>query len=161
MTVAYPSNVPASSPRSAAFAAHYLAVPGRVLMSVIFLMSGFGKIVNFSNMTGYMVSKGAPAPKAMLAIATAAELLGGLSLLLGLWSRVGAIGLFLFLIPTTLMFHNFWAVPAGPEHMDAQAHFMKNVAIMGGLLMVAAFGPGPLSIDDSRSHSGATDRVRS
>jgi putative oxidoreductase len=116
------------------------------------LLSGFGKVANFSYMAGVMESKGAPAPKVLLAIAACAELIGGLSLLLGLWSRVGALGLFVFLIPTTLMFHNFWAV-AGMEHMNQQAHFLKNLAIMGGLLMVGAYGPGPLSIDHARRRS--------
>jgi len=152
MTVAHASHPSASAPHAGSFAPGLLAVPGRFLISVIFLLSGFGKIANFSNMAGYMASKGAPAPKVLLAIAAAAELAGGLSLLLGLWTRVGALGLFVFLIPTTLMFHNFWAVAAGMEQMNQQAHFLKNLAIMGGLLMVAAYGPGPLSLDSTRRH---------
>jgi len=149
MTVAHASHPSSSASHAGSFAPGILAVPGRVLMSIIFLLSGFGKIANFSYMAGYMESKGAPAPKVLLAIAAAAELVGGLSLLLGLWSRVGALGLFVFLIPTTLMFHNFWAAPAA-DQMNQQIHFLKNVAIMGGLLMIAAYGPGSFSIDSAR-----------
>ena len=123
----------------------FLAVPGRVLMSVIFLLSGFGKLTHFSMYAGFMASK-MPAPKVMLALAAFAELAGGLSLLLGLWSRIGALGLFVFLIPTTLTFHNFWAADSA-QYQEQFIHFLKNVAIMGGLLMVAAHGAGPLSID--------------
>ena len=122
-----------------------LAVPGRLLLSAIFLISGFGKITAFSAMAGMMASK-LPAPKLMLALAIVAEIGGGLSLLLGLLSRLGALGLFVYLIPTTLLFHNFWAADAA-HHQEQLINFLKNLAIMGGLLMVIAHGAGPLSID--------------
>lgn len=123
----------------------YLAVPGRLLLSVIFLISGCLKVTHFSTYAGFMPPT-MPAPKVMLGLAAFAELAGGLSLLLGLWSRIGALGLFVFLIPTTLMFHNFWAADAA-HYQEQFANFLKNVAIMGGLLMVMAHGAGPLSVD--------------
>lgn len=147
MTTAYVSGHPASEPHSLAASLEWAAVPARLLMSVIFLFSGFGKVVAFSTMVGYLSSKGMPAPKAMVALAAFAELAGGLSLLLGLWTRIGALGLIVFMIPTSLIFHNFWAVPDPMQHQDQMAHFLKNVAIIGGLLMVVAHGAGPLSID--------------
>jgi len=128
----------------------YFAIPGRVLMSSIFLLSGFMKVVGFSGMAGYMASKGMPAPKLMLALAAAAEIVGGLALFLGFLTRLGAFGLFVYLIPTTLIFHNFWAISDSMAHQDQLAHFLKNIAIMGGLLMVAGFGAGPLSVDAAR-----------
>ena len=64
-------------------------------------------------------------------------------------TRLAGAGLILFLIPTTLIFHNFWA-QSGMEAQNQMAHFLKNIAIMGGLLMLMAFGPGPLSCDSWR-----------
>lgn len=121
-----------------------IAPLGRLLMSVIFLLSGYMKFAHLSAMAGMLHMS-----PAMLGVAGAAELLGGLSLLLGLWSRLGALGLFIFLIPATVMFHHFWSVPAS-EQQDQMVHFLKNLAIMGGLLMIVAFGPGPLSITPVR-----------
>jgi putative oxidoreductase len=149
MTTANPLDYSASASRDAAPGAAYAATLGRILMSVIFLLSGFMKVTHLSGMAAQVHLS-----PAMLGLAGAAELVGGLSLLLGLWSRVGALGLVIFLIPTTLMFHNFWAAP--PELQQAQmANFLKNVAIMGGLLMVIAFGSGPLSITPVRRASRA------
>lgn len=144
MTTANPAGYSAQALSEPVSGTAYAATVGRILMSVIFLMSGSMK---FTHLSG--IAAGTHMSPALLGIAAAAELLGGLSLLLGLWSRVGAIGLFIFLIPTTLMFHNFWAVPAA-EQQAQMAHFLKNVAIMGGLLMIVAFGPGPLSITPLR-----------
>lgn len=146
MTTANPPGyAPALSEPAPATA--YAATVGRILMSVIFLLSGIMKATHLSGMAGALHMS-----PAMLGLAGAAELVGGLSLLLGLWSRIGALGLFIFLIPTTLMFHNFWA--AAPQmQQDQMAHFLKNIAIMGGLLMIVAFGPGPLSITPLRRTS--------
>lgn len=116
-----------------------LLVAGRVLMSLIFLESGYGKIANFAGTSAFMEAKGMPLVPLMLTGAIAVELLGGLSLLLGLKPRWGALALFLFLIPTTLIFHNFWAVPDAERAMQ-QISFMKNITIMGGLLAVASAG---------------------
>ena len=79
----------------------------------------------------------------------AIEVFGGLAILLGFQTRIAAWVLFAYLIPTSLVFHNFWALQ-GMERMDNQAHFFKNVAIMGGLLFVATFGAGAYSIDAAR-----------
>jgi putative oxidoreductase len=144
MTVLNSSNSLSATPHTGEPPARYAAVLGRILLSLIFLLSGAMKIMHLSGMAAMLHMS-----PAVLGLAGAVELAGGLSLLLGLWSRVGALGLFIFLIPTTLMFHNFWA--AAPDHQQEQmAHFLKNLAIMGGLLMIAAYGPGPLSITPAR-----------
>ena len=127
-----------------------LPLIGRILVSVIFIASGLGKLAAFSMMAGMLAAKGFPAPAVALGIAAAVEIFGGLALLLGFHTRVAAWVLFLFLIPTTLAFHNFWAL-SGMEKMDNQAHFFKNVAIMGGLIFLAAFGAGAYSIDNKRA----------
>jgi len=119
---------------------------GRILLSAIFLFSGFGKIANWSGTADSMAQHGMPAVPLFLAGAIAFEVLGGLSLLLGLYGRLGAVLLILFLIPTTLVFHNFWAVDAA-QQQNQMIHFMKNVGIMGGLFTVAGMGVGRYSVD--------------
>ena len=123
---------------------------GRVLISQIFILAGIAKIMNFSMMTGYVAAAHLPLPKVSLAIAAAIEILGGLAILTGFHSKVAAWVLFLFLIPTTFFFHNFWAMQ-GMERQDNIGHFQKNLAIMGGLLILATFGAGAFSIDSSRA----------
>ena len=122
---------------------------GRLMMSAIFIFSGLGKFAGHAAMAGFAASKGLPAADLAIWLAAAVEILGGLSILLGFQARIGAWLLFLFLIPTSLVFHNFWALQ-GMERMDNQAHFFKNLAIMGGLLLLATFGAGAYSIDAAR-----------
>ena len=156
MSVA-PTNRPLDyAPSVDASSLEWLAVPGRLLICVIFLMSGWMKITHWSMMAGFMASK-MPAPSLMLALAIFAEVAGGLSLLLGFLGRVGALGLFIYLIPTTLIFHNFWAADAAHQQ-EQMISFLKNMAIMGGLLMVVAHGSGPLSIDAAMGPRGGRRR---
>jgi putative oxidoreductase len=119
---------------------------GRVLMAYIFVLSGTGKIGNFAGTAGYMASKGMPFAEALLVGAIAVELVGGIMLIVGWQARWAAAAIFLFMIPTTLIFHAYWAVD--PEQVRAQTiQFNKNLAIMGGMLYLVAFGAGPLSLD--------------
>ena len=125
----------------------YVSLVGRLLLSAIFLFAGAGKIMDYAGTAQQMADRGMPAVELLLPAAIAVEILGGLSLLLGFQTRLGALLLFLFLIPTTLIYHNFWAVPdPGQYHMQL-IHFMKNLAIMGGLLEFCAAGAGAISID--------------
>jgi len=78
------------------------------------------------------------------------EVLGGLSVLLGFKARLGAIALIIFTIPAALIFHNFWAFE-GMEQQTQMIMFMKNLAIIGGLLLITSFGSGPLSIDNMKN----------
>ena len=123
---------------------------GRILMSVVFLLSGTMKVLGYSAMVGYATAKGLPVAGVGIAVAAAIEILGGLALLTGFQTRVASWILFLYLIPVSITFHNFWAMQ-GMERMDNQIHFLKNFAIMGGLLILSAHGAGPLSIDGSRA----------
>lgn len=122
---------------------------GRILLALIFLVSGFGKIGGWEQTAGYMASKGMPLIPLFLFAAIAIEIGGGLFVLTGRMARVGALALVVFLIPTTLIFHNFWAME-GMERQLNMVMFMKNLAIMGGLLMVAAYEAGPFRIDNRR-----------
>jgi len=130
-----------------------VTVAGRILLSLIFIASGFGKIGNWSGTAQYMASKGMVAVPFFLFMAIVFEIGGGLSVVLGLKARWGALALFLFLIPVTAIFHNFWAF-ADMERQMQMIHFMKNLAIMGGLLLVAARGAGPGSIDERKKAPG-------
>ena len=118
--------------------ARYLVMLGRVLLSIIFLLSGLGKIMDWDGNAKLMASQGMPLIPLLLAGAIIIELAGGLSVLLGWKVRWGALLLFLYLIPTTLIFHDFWAF-SGPEMQTQLVNFLKNLSIMGGLLLVAAY----------------------
>lgn len=122
---------------------------GRLLISTIFIFSGLSKLGAHAAMAGFATAKGLPAADLAIWVAAAVEILGGLSILLGFQTRIGAWVLFFYLIPVSVTFHNFWALQ-GMEKMDNQVHFFKNIAIMGGLLFVATFGAGAYSIDAAR-----------
>jgi putative oxidoreductase len=123
---------------------------GRILVSVVFILGGIGKLTGFSMEEGMVAAKHLPMPAVALGIALVIELVGGLAILLGLYTRFTAWILFLYLIPTTFLFHNFWAFQ-GMDRIDPMIHFEKNLAIMGGLLILAAFGPGAYSLDSARA----------
>jgi putative oxidoreductase len=125
---------------------NFTALAGRLLLALLFVVSGVGKVTGFAGTAAYMASKGMPIPEVLLAGAIAIELVGGLMLVAGFKARWVALATFLFLIPTTIIFHN----PSGLPPQEAQGmmiHLLKNVSIMGGMLLVAAFGPGAWSVD--------------
>ena len=124
----------------------YAAPVGRILLSLIFLASAAGKITDWEAPAGMMAERGLPAANVLLSVAVALEIIGGVSVLLGLYARLGALALLAFLIPVSLIMHNFWAFEE-PERMGEMVNFMKNVSIMGGLTMVLALGAGPCSVD--------------
>lgn len=126
---------------------------GRFLMSLVFLFSGMGKVMAYSAMVGFAATKHLPLAPVAIAIAAVIEIVGGLAILTGFQTRVVGWALFFYLIPTSIIFHDFWAMQ-GMERMDNQIHFMKNLAIMGGLLILASSGPGAFSFDSSRRAKG-------
>lgn len=122
---------------------------GRVLLAWLFIPAGWAKIAGFSGVAGYIASKGIPFPEVCAAIAIVAELGLGLLLLVGFQARWAALGLAIFVAVITPLFHNFWAMPEAQQMMQKQA-FWKNIAVVGGLLYVFAFGPGGWSLDGRR-----------
>lgn len=122
---------------------------GRALLALLFIPAGWGKIAGFAGVTGYIASKGVPLPEVAAALAIAVELGLGLLLLVGWQARWAALGLAVFVIVITPIFHNFWAMPEAQQMMQKQA-FFKNMAVAGGLLVVAAFGAGGWSLDGRR-----------
>ena len=122
-----------------------LSLAARVLLSALFLMSGINKILNPADTQQYMASYGMPLTGLLLMGAIALELAGGLSVLLGYKARWGAIALIIFLIPATLIFHTNFA-----DQMQT-IQFMKNLAILGGLLMIVQSGSGDIAIKRDRA----------
>mgnify|MGYP000026373259 CR=1 FL=1 len=118
---------------------------GRILLAVIFIMSGYNKIGGFEQTAGYMASKGLPMADILLLLTIVIELGGGIMIALGLYARWAAAIVFLFLIPVTLVFHAPWSSPLAEVQMQT-IQFMKNLGIMGGMLYIAAFGSGPYSL---------------
>jgi len=120
-----------------------IALLGRVLLAMLFIVSGYSKISGYDGSMGYMASHGLPMVSILLPLTILVELGGGLLIVLGLLTRPVAVILFLFLIPVTLVFHT--AGDAGNN-----IHFLKNLSIMGGMLFLAMHGPGALSLDAHR-----------
>jgi putative oxidoreductase len=116
-----------------------LALVARAFMAYIFIVEGYGKIFNFSEVAGYMQGHGVPTPLLPLVILT--EFGGGLLILCGLLTRPAAVALAGFAVLTALIFHNDAADP------EQTINFQKNFAIAGGFLVLAAFGPGAWSFD--------------
>ncbi len=126
-------------------AQQYAPLVGRLLIASIFLISGFKKILGFAATAGVMTSKGLPMADALLIATILIEIGGGLMLVVGWQARWGATALLLWMIPVTYVFHAFWAVPEAEMRMQL-GQFQKNMAIMGGLLYIIAFGSGPFSL---------------
>jgi len=126
-----------------------LSLIGRLLLAALFLPAGISKISGFSGTVGYIASAGLPLPELGAAIAIVVEVGGALALILGFGTRWAALALALFTLVATVVFHNFWAVPAD-QMMVQQLMFFKNVAVVGGLLVLAAFGAGAFSMDARR-----------
>ena len=123
----------------------YGPLVGRILIALIFVLSGFSKLMGFEGTLGYIASKGLPLPQLAAISAIIIELGGGFMLVFGWKARWAAAVLLVFTAFAALIFHNFWAVP--PDQAQNQMiHFMKNISMMGGLLYVLVYGSGPLSL---------------
>ena len=124
----------------------WAALIGRILLCILFIESGFGKIGGFEGTAGYIASRGLPLPQVLAALSILIELGGGLLVLLGWKTRWVALVLIVFMIVITPIFHNFWSAPAAAAAAQ-QINFMKNVSILGGIFLLLAFGPGRYSAD--------------
>jgi putative oxidoreductase len=128
----------------------YGPLAGRILITAIFLISGYHKIIGFSAVSGMMAKMGMPMADLLLVGAIVCEIGGGLMVLLGWNACLGALLLIIFTLPATFIFHNFWAVDPA-QFQNQFNHFMKNLAIIGGLLYIMAMGPGPYSVKSGKS----------
>jgi len=121
---------------------------GRVLLALLFLVAGIGKIGNYAGTVAYMTSLGVPG--ALLPVVIAAEVLGGLAIIFGWQTRIAALCIAGFSLLTAVIFH---------RHFDDQIQstmFLKNVSIAGGFQLLAANGAGPVSLDRRRGMNGGT-----
>jgi putative oxidoreductase len=119
---------------------------GRLLLALLFIPAGISKISGFEGTVGYIASVGLPLPTIAAVGTIALEIGAGLMLAVGWKTRWAALALAVFTLLATIIFHNFWAMPADKAFVQ-QLMFFKNIAVVGGLLVVAAFGAGRLSLD--------------
>jgi putative oxidoreductase len=125
-----------------------VALLGRILFAVIFIMSGLNHLTGAG--VAYAAAAGVPAAGFFVPFAGLLALLGGLSILLGYKVKYGAWLIVIFLIPVSIAMHNFWTVKDPMAAQMQMAMFMKNVSILGGALLLAYFGAGPYSIDNRK-----------
>jgi putative oxidoreductase len=124
----------------------------RILISAIFLISGAQMSMHFDSTAHMIGEKGIPLATVAAAISILISLGGAIMIIIGWQTRLAAAIQFIYLIPVTIMYHNFWAAP--PQlHDIQQTNFLKNLAIMGGLLILATRGAGASSVDASPSHN--------
>jgi putative oxidoreductase len=125
-----------------------IVVAGRLLFSLMFIMSGLGH--SSKQTIAYAARQGVPLASIAVPLSGVLALAGGLSILLGYRARLGAWLIALFLVPVTLMMHKFWAVPDPMMAQMQQAMFFKNLSMLGGALLISQFGAGPSSFDARR-----------
>ncbi len=127
-----------------------LSLIGRLLLASLFLPAGIGKITGFAGTVGYISSVGLPFPELAAVLALTVEIVGGVALVVGFGTRPAALALAVFTLVASFFFHNYWAAPAD-QHLVQQLLFFKNVAVVGGLLTLAAWGAGAWSVDARRN----------
>jgi putative oxidoreductase len=122
----------------------------RILLALMFVLSGISKLTGLEGTAGYIASVGLPAAQLLAIGAGVLEVVAGVLLIVGWQARWAALALAAFTVLASVLFHNFWAMPKEQQFMQ-QLMFMKNMAIIGGLLFVFAFGAGSLSLDARRA----------
>ncbi len=128
----------------------YAPLLGRILLAFIFLQSGFDKVLNYDKVIKLMGARGIPEAQILLPVALAALFIGGIMTLVGWKARWGALALIAFMIPATLYFHGYWTYPEALQ-LNQFHHFVKNLAIIGALLMILGMGSGACSVDAGQS----------
>jgi putative oxidoreductase len=131
-----------------------LALVARLLFALMFLPAGLMKITGFEGTVGYIASVGLPLATVGAIVAIIVEVAGSAALIAGYGTRIAALTMAVFTLVASFFFHNFWSVPAD-QQMVQQLMFFKNIAIVGGLLAIAAFGAGAWSLDARREAAAA------
>jgi putative oxidoreductase len=137
----------------AATSADALLLIGRVLIGWIFLASAWGKVTNIAGFAGYLKGLKVPMPELWSYAGAVVELVVGVALILGLGTRYAALLCALFLVVATALAHRYWEYPAA-QQMNQYNHFLKNLAIFGGALVIFVTGAGRFSIDRMLSKKG-------
>lgn len=126
-----------------------LNLAARLLIVALFLPAGIGKLTGFDGTVGYIASAGLPLAAVGAALAVAVEIGASLALLAGFGTRIAAVVLAVFTLAASVFFHAYWLVPADQAYVN-QLLFFKNIAVVGGLLMLVAYGAGRWSLDARR-----------
>lgn len=126
-----------------------VALIGRVLLAAMFVLAGIDKITGFEGTAGYIASVGLPFAELLTVLTIAVEIGAGLALIVGFQARIAALLLAGFTLAASVLFHNFWAMPAEQAYIQ-QLMFMKNLSVAGGLLMIVALGGGALGISKGK-----------
>ena len=128
---------------------HSALLAGRILLALLFLVAGYRKLMAVAGSAGYFAKLGFPMPEVMVWVAIAIELGGAILLIVGWKTRWVAWLLALFTVIAAFAAHRFWEVDAA-QYANQMNHFLKNIAIVGGFIILAATGPGALSVDGRR-----------
>lgn len=128
----------------------YVSLVGRILLALMFIPAGFGKLANIAGTATGFASKGLPFPLVVAVLVGVLELFGALALVIGYQVRWVGLALGLFTLGASVIGHAFWAVPEAQQMMH-QSMFMKNISVMGGMLLISALGAGAFSVDAMRS----------
>lgn len=126
-----------------------VALIGRVLLAAMFVLAGIDKITGFEGTAGYIASVGLPFAELLTVVTIAVEIGAGLALIVGFQARIAALLLAGFTLAASVLFHNFWTMPAEQAYVQ-QLMFMKNLSVAGGLLMIVALGGGALGISKGK-----------
>jgi putative oxidoreductase len=124
----------------------------RILLIVLFVVSGWSKITNYAGTVGYMTQAGAPMPEVAALVAIVVEVFVALAVALGVWTRPLALVLALFTLGTALIGHPFWSMEGAARYANS-VNFYKNLSIIGGFLLLYVTGPGRYSIDAALGRS--------
>jgi putative oxidoreductase len=126
-----------------------IALIGRLLLGGMFLLAGIGKFGGLAGTAGYIASVGLPMPGVLAFLTATLEVVAGAALIAGFQARWAALALAVFTVAATVLFHNYWAFPADQQFVQGLM-FKKNLAIVGGLLLIYVLGAGPASVDTRR-----------
>jgi putative oxidoreductase len=137
---------------------HVAFLIGRVMLGGMYLYSGITNLIELGGKAGYAASKGLPAPTVFVALASSLLIVGGLSIVTGLRPRLGVAAIALFLIPVTLIMHNFWALDGMEQVIELHA-FQGNLGLLGAALIFLAIPrPWPVSLDSWLASFGGAER---
>ena len=124
-----------------------LILIGRILLAWVFVGSAYGAIANFSGSVGYFRSLNLPAPELFTMVNIAVEALISVGLIFGIGTRYCAVLMFVFVLAATTIAHRYWEYPAGAQQIGQYNHFLKNISIMGGAMLIFVTGAGRFSFD--------------
>ena len=130
----------------------YASLVARLLLALMFILAGFGKLTDIQGTAGYIASGGLPFPTLLAVAVGLFELLGGIALVIGFQAHIIGLLMAVFTIAASVAFHPYWSVPAEQQYIT-QLLFMKNISVAGGMLLLSALGAGPLSVDAARQNS--------